>query len=93
MGLFRRGALLTVVVGIGIAGLLRFQQPAEPKTAPFEELRPGLFRHIFEMSPLPQIFQVQRSLLQPFERTGHSFAHSHAAICPAAGGKLAPAGS
>lgn len=58
MGLLSRGALVIIVVGIGAAGLLRFQQPAEPKKAPFEELRPGLFRHSLDVSPVPQVFHL-----------------------------------
>lgn len=95
MGLLSRGALLIVVVGIGAAGLLRFQQPAEPKPVSFEEMRPGLYRHSLNVFPLPQVFQVRRSLQQhlDFDCTAHTLAHLNAAVFPAAGGNLALAGS
>lgn len=92
MGQLSRGALLIVVVGIATAGLLRFQQPAEPKKAPFEELRPGLYRHSLDVSPVPQVFQVRRSLQQGFEGTGHVLAHLHVMVFPSCRWQLGSCG-
>ncbi|KAK9864869.1 hypothetical protein WJX84_012050 [Apatococcus fuscideae] len=36
----------------------RLQQPSAPKAAAFEELRPGVFRHLLDVSPLPQLFEL-----------------------------------
>ena len=54
----RRGILLIASIAVATAAFLRFGQPTHEKLAKFEELRPGLFRHSLEVSPLTQIFTV-----------------------------------
>ncbi|KAK9866420.1 hypothetical protein WJX84_002105 [Apatococcus fuscideae] len=54
----RRGILLIASIAVATAAFLRFGQPTHEKLAKFEELRPGLFRHSLEVSPLTQIFTL-----------------------------------
>ncbi|KAK9817480.1 hypothetical protein WJX74_001065 [Apatococcus lobatus] len=58
MGVLARGAFITVVFAVGMTLFSRLQQPSAPKAAAFEELRPGVFRHLLDVSPLPQLFEL-----------------------------------
>lgn len=55
-----RGVLLSIVLGIDTAGLSRSQQPYDSNLAEFEELRPGLFRHTLDLSPVPGLLSVRQ---------------------------------
>ena len=54
--LLTKWALLTVGFGIGLAGFLRLQHPGPAKDTLFEELRPGVFRHLNDFPLLPAPF-------------------------------------
>ena len=56
-----RTAIAVLALGIGAALLYQRQTAGPPQFANFEELRPGLFRHVVEVDLVPLVLRASFS--------------------------------